>query len=555
MTPKPRELASWTWVLIASLVACTPILAFGYPMGHDWVFGLVRVVEYREALRAGQLPPMWVLHQYQGLGSLLFLFYGHGFLALSALVGLVVGDPIPTAAATLVLTSVIAASGAFLWGRAAFGPGSAARVTAVAFALGPYLACNRLLRTSNAELMGLCWMPLAFAGVASIRERPRAGLLCIGLGLGAAIASHNMVALYGVGAILAASVIVLHDDRAALSRALLGVAFALGVSAFYWLPAFVLTGTIQAASAGTYFAVTDSFVTPAQWAHGEFFSLGAPLLVAVVAGFGVVLRAGMPRHRRWATAGASACAIALWMTTPSSAWLWENAPLLPYFQFSWRIFGLFSLGAPIVLGAAVATLAARGPRVRQVAEIVAVLACAASFVPLAQRAEPIAAELRPRVEVDLAPERLRAIGMSATVGDQFVPAGAHVEAARLVPRGPGGVSSIVGTADVAVAVDLPERTVLGVRATEPVTLTFARFAYPTWRVEVDGSPVAHRADANGLLVVEVPAGEHVVALGLQQPPIRRAANAGSAITLVLLLLAARRLPAGSAGISPRRPSA
>lgn len=547
MTPKRRDAASLAWVVLAALVACAPIFAFGYPMGHDWVFGLVRVVEYREALGSGQFPPMWVLHQYQGLGSLLFLFYGHGFLALSALVGLFVGDPIRTAAATLVVTSLIAGVGAYAWGRAAFGPGSGARVTAVAFALGPYLACNRLLRTSNAELMGLCWMPLAFAGVATVRERPRTGLLFIGLGLGAAIASHNMVALYGTGAIVAASVIVLWDDRAALGRAMAGVAFALGVSSFYWLPAFALTGTIQAAAAGTYFAVTDSFVSPREWAGGTFYSLGWALLVAVPTALAFAVRFGGTLHRRWALAGAAACALALWMTTPSSAWLWTNAPLLPYFQFSWRIFGLFSLGAPVVLGAAVAAFASRHGRMQPLVEGLAVLACLASFVPLAKQAEPIAEALRPRVEVDLVPERLRALGMSATVGDQFVPASANVEAARAVPRGPSAVVGVEGAADVALVVDAPERTVLGVRAEAPVAITMARFAYPTWRVTVDGEPVPIDADSVGMLVVPVPAGEHVVELSLVQPPIRRAANAASCVSLLALLLWARRTPAERAG--------
>ena len=64
MTPKRRDAASLAWVVLAALVACAPIFAFGYPMGHDWVFGLVRVVEYREALGSGQFPPMWVLHQH-----------------------------------------------------------------------------------------------------------------------------------------------------------------------------------------------------------------------------------------------------------------------------------------------------------------------------------------------------------------------------------------------------------------------------------------------------------------------------------------------------------
>ena len=85
-------------------------------------------------------------------------------------------------------------------------------MTGVAFVLGPYLSCNRLLRTSNAELMAICLMPFAFAGLAYIRKRPRAGILALGFGLGAAVASHNMVAIYGVGALVVSALVLYARD-------------------------------------------------------------------------------------------------------------------------------------------------------------------------------------------------------------------------------------------------------------------------------------------------------------------------------------------------------
>lgn len=549
-------LVSLLVVVSASLVAAAPILANGYPQGHDWIFGLVRVVEYEAALGEGQWPPLWVPNQYNGLGSLLFLYYGHGYLATTSAIAWLFPDILTRAAVALVLLGAVAGLGAWLWGRAVFGSDSrgqaAARVMGVAFAMAPYLACNRLLRTANAEFAGLCFLPFAFAGIAWLRDKPRFGVPLLALGLGAAIASHNMVAIYGTAFAALAVLGVYFDDRPSLVRGALGGALGLAIGAFYWLPAFGMKGVINADAAGTYFVVTDSLMSPSAWVGGEFYAIGAPLLLALVVG--AALGAWVPAQRRWTAVGVAGVAIALWMTTSTSAFLWENAPLLPYFQFCWRIFGLFAIATPIVLGCAVAAAHARGgAKVMHGAELGLALLCVLSVVPRLQQTQEIPEDLVPQVRIDATPERVRTLGMSATLGDQFVPAGVDIGGARarmqhaLQTRAPEDLTVFAASEGLRAEVLLDESSYVSVATSSDAggTLTFARWDFVTWRAFVDGERVETRPDGQGLLQVDVPPGQRLVELRLVQPPLRWAGLLLSLCGFVGALVASRsyRTPA------------
>jgi len=77
-----------------------------------------------------------------------------------------------------------------------------------------------------------------------------------------------------------------------------------------------------------------------------------------------------------------------------------------------------------------------------------------------------------------------------------------------------------------------------VRVTSPVpaTVEFYTYYYPGWRATVDGHPVTiWQAPPFGLIQLEVPAGEHVVALRFGGTPIR---TAGAVLTLLSLCLSA-----------------
>ena len=71
--------------LVAVIVSSMPLIILGFPDGHDSIFGLVRVAEFKSSLVNGQFPPYWGNNLYGGYGSPIFLFYAPLYLFVSTI--------------------------------------------------------------------------------------------------------------------------------------------------------------------------------------------------------------------------------------------------------------------------------------------------------------------------------------------------------------------------------------------------------------------------------------------------------------------------------------
>ena len=226
---------------VAFVIAVWPLLADGFPRGHDWAFELVRIAEYRSALEAGQLPPFWAENLYSGYGSPIFLFYAPLFLLASSVLSWLSSFP---AAATWVLIGLTLVS---VWTtqrmmRAAAVDAAGARVAVYFYVLSPYLLGDKLIRNANAEFAGLCLAPVALTGLFLLSDRKRAALLWLSIGLALTILSHNLTALVVMGLLLLGGPILYfprlgRDGWLALAA---GIALGLALAAFFWLPALLL---------------------------------------------------------------------------------------------------------------------------------------------------------------------------------------------------------------------------------------------------------------------------------------------------------------------------
>ncbi len=75
-----------------------------------------------------------------------------------------------------------------------------------------------------------------------------------------------------------------------------------------------------------------------------------------------------------------------------------------------------------------------------------------------------------------------------------------------------------------------------VQADSPVRLRFYTHYFPGWRATVDGQPVEIQPDApNGLIGLDLPAGEHQVQLRFGATPVRSASAALSVVGLAFVV--------------------
>ncbi|MBA3530750.1 MAG: hypothetical protein H0T73_02360, partial [Ardenticatenales bacterium] len=75
-------------------------------------------------------------------------------------------------------------------------------------------------------------------------------------------------------------------------------------------------------------------------------------------------------------------------------------------------------------------------------------------------------------------------------------------------------------------------------AAQPATIRYLTYWYPGWQATVDGQPVTVEPEGTplGLMTVQVPAGEHLLAFRFGDPPLRRLANLVSLTSFIILLV-------------------
>ncbi|MCX7707519.1 MAG: hypothetical protein N2204_05890 [Anaerolineae bacterium] len=254
-------------------------------------------------------------------------------------------------------------------------------------------------------------------------------------------------------------------------------------------------------------------------------------------------------HRAEAGFLALASAVALFLMTPASAVLWDTLPLIALVQFPWRLLAVEVFTLALLAGAGAAWLE-RSPvgstRVSAFAPLLALGIMLASFPYTQPQLVPVRPQDEsPRAVIEFELEYSDMRGMTAwserlplntdsPLIEQYL-AGEPLRRAAIV-AGPGEILAQEARA-------LGARVVL--RAAEPVRLRFYTYYFPGWRATLDGQPVEITHDPpNGLIGLDVPAGEHEIVLRFGPTPVRRLATVISLVTLVvvacLALLDSRR---------------
>lgn len=492
------RVGEWIAPAVAIVLSILPLLRGGFAMGHDWPFELVRIAEFRFALLDGQLPPFWASNLYGGLGSPIFLFYPPLYLTLSAALVPLTTSVANAAVATLVVFTLMGAGLVWkLMRQVCPAEPAGARIAVVLYSLQPYLLADKWVRNANAEFAALSILPAVLIG-ATARE-PRRAFWWTTISLTAVILAHNVIAL--VAAALAFMVAALvHRNARALAPVGLGGLTALGLTAFFWLPAFVLLPLVQHNDLliGKFDFHGQFPDLRAVFSTAEFYSGGwlvLPLLVAMI------LSPVKDNHARKVVRVFALMAVGLiLMMTRFSTIAWEKLPLLPYAQFPWRLTG--PLAVLLAAGGGIAANALKRPLIRRTAEAGVLVFAIVNAYPAMQRYVPLSPQIKTQAERVLTRDGIRAQKLRATVYDEYRP----VTNVR---------QSATGT----------ERKIV-----------FAKWAFPVWSARVNGRGISVETCRDGLACVDATDANEQVALQLDEPRVRQRCKALSAFCGVGLLV-------------------
>jgi len=560
MMAQLRRFGGWLLLLVAALTAVQPLLGGALPWSADGLLHFHRLAQLHRSLQHGILFPRWAPDMGFGFGFPLFNYYAPLSYYLAEpfhLAGLSVQNAL---IAAFVLATLAAGAGAYLCARDLFGP-LAGIVAALAFIYAPYNLYNVIHRGALAEAWGLAWLPFIFWALRRLALRGRrADLILSALFYAALLLTHNILALISTPLLILYAVFLwkLHGQgrRCAL---LLGGALllGLGLTAFFWLPALLEQGYVQIhqlyapadldyhnnfTSLGQLLAAPQP-VDPALINPIIPLSFGWPQLILALLAL-ILLRRFPSREARFhlALLGLGLLILTL-MMLPLSIAVWDNAPLLRFVQFPWRLLGPAGLFLAILAGAGAARLP--GPdwlRLPLVLAIVVIFAftwlfphfyppqpaptpltliaferdtgalgttSAGDYLPIWVERLPPAESLLPAYE-GAAPDFI-----IPRLDSDSLPAGAHIVEARY------GLT----TADL--TLDAPAA----------FTAVFNWYFFPGWQSRLDGRPLElHPVGEHGLIGADLPAGRHHLTVRFGNTPLRRWATGISLLAVLSLAI-------------------
>jgi len=323
------------WLIILSVIiilpSIWPLFRSDFFRMHDWTH-VARLVELDLALKAGQIPPRWAPDLGWGYGMPLLHFYNplpYYFAEALYLIKLPAVWAIKTVFA---LNFLFGFYFMYLWAKTFWGK-YGALVAATAFTYLPYRAVDFYVRGTLSELTAMTFLPLLFYALKKKK------LILTALAWTGIFLSHNIIALFSLFFIP----LYFLFNLKLWKKFLLVSILTFGLSAFFILPAFLekdLT-VVSTLSEGyshysLHFIYLRQLVSRA-WGYGGSilgpwddisFQLGWPHLILV-----------LPTLWFWKKLKyyLLAFAVAIFMMTFHSQFVWDKIPLLAMAQFPWRL--------------------------------------------------------------------------------------------------------------------------------------------------------------------------------------------------------------------------
>lgn len=508
-TPPIRTAAATGALLV---VALHPLLATGLVDGALARLHPPRLIELARAVGDGHVPPVWAPDLASGHGLPIFEFVPP-LADSAAFVAHALGVPIAEALQLSLFALFVAGAAAVVALARDRGASQAASIAVVAcWSFSPLAAHWLFAEADFASGAAFAVLPLAWLAVVRATRRARVGA-SIFLIAPLLLADHGVAAL--AVAALVALVWIEGGDRHARLRGLAAIVGACALTAFHWLPVLAEASLVR-------------WLSPASPAAIPIVQIAFPWAASVgpAAGLGLVLVLGIagvfvgPRERareRALLGGFALLGAAL--ATPLGTPIRSALPASPS--------AMAALAVPALACSLLA--AAVFDRIGTKTTSVAVAIVATLTLMRGPVAPPLTFD-----DAFYTPRSIAERGMHAAESGAWQPRSASAAPAGselpLIPL--SGIATVIPGSSTTTG------RAFDVRASSTIRWRAATFAYPDWRVTIDGVETPTEADASGMIVFDGPAGDHRVELLLRSSSVRRQASLLSGLALLAALAAA-----------------
>lgn len=566
-TPYRHRFLPLLTLALAVLPAASPYFGAGLPRTNDALPHLYRALVLDRLVRAGVLWPRWSPDLVHGYGYPVFHFFpalSHYLVILYHLVGL----PLTTAYRAAVLTHfILAAWCTYLLARDLFGP-AGGWTAALAYVYSPYFLYDVIVRGGLPESQALAFFPLLLFALRRAALRSGRWIAINALAFAAVFLSHFPITVQlfiPIGLVLAwlgweGPGSGLRVWRS-LWRPLAGLAIGVLLTAAFWLPTLTEVQHVRAnLSISQGYSYRDNFITLRElltWPRLPADpALVNPPVVRALPQVALALAAlGLAWRWRWLNRTARR-QVGLWMivltictvlVTPFSRFVWDHITLLNLTLYPWRFLGPASLAGALLLaavfaGAQVGQASQPQPNVQNTGALAfATLLIVVAAIPwLYPPREPVSES--PTI-ADLVAFEQPPLFIGTTTLGEFLP--------RWVEELPdtGNLAASLAAGESPDRLVVPDGVIAfrlrgsvldatyRITATVPAALTYRQFYFPGWQAMLDEAPLSIRpSQPHGLILMDIPAGEHILRVRFGTTPPRVIGWAVSGLGMLSLLV-------------------
>ncbi|OGH14537.1 MAG: hypothetical protein A3G66_02100 [Candidatus Levybacteria bacterium RIFCSPLOWO2_12_FULL_39_17] len=516
------------FLILVSLIFVIPLFSSNFYASHDGEAIIARFGAYVKASNDGQFPLRWAGDLNFRYGSPVLIFYyplpGIFLIPLNA-----IGISLENTFKIIIGFSFILSFVSFyLWIRELVKDEYAALLGGILYGLTPYHFLNLYVRAGVAELMALSLVPLVFLFIEKASKKVDLRYVIAGGVLyGLLILSHNSVSLLFTPIFLAYS-FLRGKNKQAIFQSLSILILGLFISAFFWLPAIVEAKYTNAKLFIDMFKLQfPSFwkLVYSPWGFGPEVNrerglspqIGPMNLFLVIISLLFLFKKNESKKLFifWFVVFLLSTLLILNISTP----VWEIVPFLKSLQYPWRIVGISSFAAVVLVSLWLRSV----NNFFRLAILAAILIYSIQFL-----------------KVNYIPSKPDSFYFNYSSTTYY-----HSEASPIWTAGDFGdypkknIEIISGQGSINASKrksNIHEFTVKGETALEVLDNTVY---FPGWQVLVDGgkTPIEFQnAYHRGLITFRVPKGEHLIKVIFGESPLRLFADLISLTTLFCIFL-------------------
>ena len=385
---------------------------------------------------------------------------------------------------------------------------------AVIYIYTPYRATDIYIRGAIGEVFAFIFPPLiAFAITKITKEKDWKWVSLLGISTAGLILSHNIMAYMFFPFLVILSLLIGFK-----LKTFFGFVLGLLISVYFWLPAIVESSLMKYGTGNfnyiDHFPTIKQLITP-YFGYGASvpgpydgmsFFMGAVNLILIVTA--IIFLRKLNKVSLWEL---GIITISVFMMNFRSTLLWDNLPLIPYFQFPWRFLSLTTFATSIL----VITLDKfKYNKQIGIALIIGVVALNFSF-------------FKPHDFLGRTDEYyLNRYIPNPTASEEYLKTQEeYLRLPKETEKRPEARSPYMGL-DNSFVTDYKEETIFD----------YNKYYFPGWTVKIDGKKVeANVGKPYGQVQFNIPFGKHLVEVSFEETFFRKILNAISLLSLVFAI--------------------